>query len=190
MAKLKRPNLRPKQRIDILFPPTTALPLAECGFQEPAIMARNQLEIARCLEKSKGLVTKVKPSAAYAPTIAGQVAMMSNVELLAPMPFEQCLDMYDVGLVIIDYPSTLLYEALPYDVEIAFLLDPVLPFEKQALELLKRRVHVCTTIDEMLTVIDRYRTSTIGRLRDPSFFNRHVYREDCLKRVRDALGCL
>jgi hypothetical protein len=50
----------------------------------------------------------------------------------------------------------------------------VLPYEEKALELLRKRVHYFTEVDDMICQIDLYLKGKVQKKRDDSFLNYYI----------------
>jgi hypothetical protein len=79
-------------------------------------------------------------------------------------------------LVVFEIASTPLFEALPLDVDIFLMLDPIFPFAESALAMLKKRVHVFTAAEELAEAIGRYGIEPLPRLRDQTYYRAYVNR--------------
>jgi hypothetical protein len=99
------------------------------------------------------------------------------------MTLNDFLGKYEPKAVLIEYPSQPLYEVLSSDVEIFFMNDPILPWEEQALEKLKRRVHYSENTEEMMSKLDLFFMGKLKPKRDDSFYRHYVYRKDTGERI-------
>ena len=79
-------------------------------------------------------------------------------------------------LVIFETASTPLFEALPFDLDIFLMVDPVFPFVDSAMSMLRKRAHIFATVEEMSDAIRRYGFERMPKLRDPGFYRTYVNR--------------
>lgn len=196
LPSVKLPVERTPQRrlkVDVLYPFSIVLPLSENTLQDTYSLTQIQKKIIAHLDHLTDLRSIAKPpmvtnerSCMIETTLLG----LRHVEILRGVRLRQVFENYEVGLVVLEYPSTPLYEVIAEDVEIIQLVDATLPFESSALALLKKRVHVCDTVDEVLAKIDQFRAGALTKLRNQEFLKRHVYQPDSQTRIRAFLGSL
>jgi hypothetical protein len=110
------------------------------------------------------------------------------------------MNKYDVKSVLIDACfSTCLYEVLGYDCEIFVIHDELVPFDKEPLELLKKRVYYLETIDSFYEVYKIFMEGRLEKKRNSEFMERHVVNRSIDSKVividkineaiRDACTC-
>ena len=80
-------------------------------------------------------------------------------------------------MIIIEYPSQPLFDCLHLDAEIFLLHDPLHPYEGQAIDELRRRVHFAESIEEIISKMDLYLQNQISPKRDNTFYGHYVYKE-------------
>ena len=74
--------------------------------------------------------------------------------------------------IVSEYPSSPMFEVIGLDTEIFQLSAPNLPFSKEALELLTRRVHWFEEIDHMLEMLELWTNGSLKSKRDLAFYNK------------------
>jgi hypothetical protein len=79
------------------------------------------------------------------------------------------LEIYRPKAVILDFPSTPLYECLHEDVEILMMGDPINPYAEEALKDLSRRVHYTARYDEMEGLLRQFVKGALPKKRDTRF---------------------
>jgi len=112
---------------------------------------------------------------------------LENARLIEDLTFVDCLDFYDIESVIMDYPSTPLFEAVGRDVDIFLMKDPVLPFTGEAMTLLAKRVHCFDDVRSLTGAISEYLQGRLPRLRDRSFYERFVHRSGVEARISQII---
>ena len=83
---------------------------------------------------------------------------------------------YRPRLVVIENISTPLYDAIGLDVDIFLMLDDMWPLSTSALTMLKKRVHIFETPEDLAKAILLYGTTPLNRLRDKEFYQTFVNR--------------
>lgn len=173
-------NLKDKKKnIDILFPVTNSLSMLGVGMSRtpPNQLAERQTAILEYLNTLNDVKSYIKPfmlsnydNCAVLPVLK----RLQKLTIVDYMSFNMFLKKYYPKIIIIEYPSSPLYEALHLDSEIFLLNNPVLPYDEKALELLKKRVHYFTEVDDMIQQIDLYLQGSVPKKRDDSFLNHYL----------------
>lgn len=168
-----------RKNIEILFPVTNSLSMIGAGMTRipPNKMAQNQIAILQYLNSLNNITSYIKPfmlsnydNCAVLPILE----RLKKLKIVDYMPLKMFIERYYPNLIIIEYPSTPLYETLHLDCEIFLLNNPVLPYEEKALELLRKRVHYFTEVDDMIGQIDLYLKGKVQKKRDDSFLNYYI----------------
>jgi hypothetical protein len=94
------------------------------------------------------------------------------------MPLKYFLSKYHPKIILIEQYSTPLYESLHLDSEIFLTDNPVIPFEKKALEKLQKRVHCCHDVAEMIEKLDLYFKGGLKKKRDQSFYHHYIFKNN------------
>jgi hypothetical protein len=164
----------------VLFPITNSLSVLKSSRSAPAYLARAQRAVLEALEARTDLDVWIKPFDGSTSENFACVERLSRLShaRVARHAFTQALEVLRPSLVVSEYPSSPLYECLPYDLDIFCLLDPVLPFTDQARELLERRVHLFATVEELTAALAEYGRGPWPRRRDPGFYERFLHRPE------------
>ncbi len=178
--------------VDMVFPVTNALDIASTGRTSTDRLARAQVAILNALEARTDLVSVVKPfphaSRDYI-AITRHMARLRHARVVQ-QGWRDFLAQYRPGLAIIEFPSTPLYEALPYDMDIFLLTDATAPFAPRARALLQRRVHLFDTAEELTAAIAAYHPAHSPRLRDEGFYRTYVSTPNPKERMHAALATM
>jgi hypothetical protein len=173
---------RKKQKIDILFPLTNSLSITIDGIRiKPDVLTRYQLEILQTLEAFKDLYIVAKPMLNYSDkncSVVEALKRLKHIKVISDLSLQSYLEKYDIRAVIIEYPSTPLFEVMGRDIEIFLLADPVSPFSQQVLNLLKKRVHYFENIEDLKKSLGEWRQGNLPSLRNNEFYNKYVFREN------------
>jgi hypothetical protein len=103
---------------------------------------------------------------------------LRNVKVFWDISLVSFIEKYRVHGVLIEHPSTPLYEVLNLDVEIFLHLDSVLKIESLAFEELERRVYCFHSVDPMIQAIDTFLAGILPRRRDERFYRHYVSRPE------------
>jgi hypothetical protein len=100
-----------------------------------------------------------------------------NIRFNSHLSLLDFLKSYKAKSILLDFPSTPLYEILSLDLEIFLLGDNSFPYDKIALDMLKKRVHYSEDEDEIISLIDSYLFGTLKQKRNNEFYNYYIYKE-------------
>jgi hypothetical protein len=164
---------------DIFFPITNAVSMIRGGMKRhcPNRLAEAQFQIIEFLKKdARRTVVKPLPFSNKNNCLSFLLSEAErHIKIVREQTLKKILRHYSFKCAIIEFPSTPLYELLYCDnLELFLLLDPVMPFEKKALEKLIRRVHVFYDVKELLQAIDSFFNGQLTSKRDNSFFEAYV----------------
>jgi hypothetical protein len=120
----------------------------------------------------------VKPPLYFSENDFGHVQALRNLRhvRVARDTWRAYLSRWRPRLVVSEIASTPLFETLPLDVDIFLMVDPVFPFSESAAVMLRKRVHIFETADELAEAIRRYGRVSLPRLRDDTFYDTYVNR--------------
>lgn len=168
-----------KRQIDILFPLTNSISIFDggCLRTTPHELTLRQIYLLKYLESLKSKHIYVKPfvnSNYQNCSVLPVISSLKNVKLVNDLSLLEFLTKFKPKIVLLDLPSTPLYEVLGLDAEIFLLDDAGHPFESQALERLKKRVHYFTDLVEMIRNIDAFLDGKLEKKRDRDFFKYYV----------------
>lgn len=170
-----------KQSIDILFPITNTCSMLEFGMcrQRPDILAERQTAILKYLNSKTNLRSLIKPLPNVSnETLAAwdELKQMKNLQLVYDVMLPRILMEVAPKVIIIEHPSTPLYDCLSLDADIFMLNDMVRPIERSALERLRKRVYYFEDVDELLHHLDLFFDGKLPSLRNTEFYDRYVMR--------------
>lgn len=154
------------------------------------VMTANQLRILDILESFTeiSVVVKAFPNMVQRTcSIMGRLRRLKHPVLHKDYSLNAWLKMYKPRGVVLDFPSTPLFEVMDQDCEIFLLEDPLIPFGATARSLLEKRVHLFPDVDSLETGLLSWNSGTLPRLRDNTFYSRYVSRPDSRSQVRRYL---
>lgn len=190
--RLQKNSLKRKTVVDILFPITNCVSIFLGTRMNDSRLAMYQTRIIDLLEELSGLRIVVKPLPQYS---AGSSAVYErlkhckNVEINT-LPLRDFLRGHAPKMVVMEYPSTPLFEVLGLDADVFLLSDPIKPFTQQAMELLKKRAYVFDNIDDLTEAILKYTKGQMPKLRNNEFYNKYIYRENTEKIIIETIHSL
>jgi len=184
------------KHIDILFPITNTMSMLEGGMIRipPDRLTERQITLLNYLNSLRDTVVYVKPFSNVDHANLSVWAMLKklrNLHLCDHLSLNSFLQEFHPRAVLIEYPSQPLWEVMHLDTEIFLMGDPVLPWEKQALEELQRRVHYSEDTSEIIQMIESFLRGELTTKRDSTFFNHYVSRghtkENILKTIENLM---
>ena len=171
-----------KAKIDILFPLTNAMSIFPEGCRPKSdLLTTYQTKILKHLDQLDQLRVVVKPfkDSSYENCSVMQViSMLENIEVIDDMHLTACLKENEVRAIVSEYPSSPMFEVIGLDTEIFQLSAPNIPFSKESLELLTRRVHWFEDIDNMLEMLGLWVKGSLKHKRDLSYYNKFLFKEN------------
>ncbi len=181
-----------KRKIDVLFPLANSLSVLAEGLSRlpPHELADRQAAILKYLDSRSGLDVYVKPVPFSTVEMCCQMPLLrrlKNLRVVDDMSLEYFLRRYHPRIVIIEFPSTPLFEVLPLDMEIFLMNDPIQPFEKRALELLQRRVHYCEDVGVLIRDLEDFIEGRCPPKRDGGFVGHYVRRNDVFSGIQGII---
>ncbi len=176
------------KHIDILFPITNTISMFEGGMTRFPLdrLTERQITLLNYLNSLKDTVVYVKPFVNADHTNLAVWAMLKklrNLHLCDYLTLNNFLERFAPRAVLIEYPSQPLWEIMHLDTEIFLMGDPVLPWEKQALEEVQRRVHYSENTSETIQMIDSFLRGELTRKRDDTYFNHYVSRNHAKENI-------
>ena len=106
------------------------------------------------------------------------------------MPLNSFLKKYHPKIILIELPSSPLYDALPLDSEIFLLDNPIIPYDKNALEQLQKRVHYCQDVFEMIAKLDLFLKGGLTKKRDQCFYHHYMFKDNTQKNILSLIDKL
>ena len=173
-----------KKKIDkneILYVPTNSLNLYQGSILRslPNGLLNVQLEILKKLNNLD--IKKLKPNVKPFPgaTIDSSFFLLEinkykNLNYILNTSLKDYFRKRVPGLVIFDLPSTPIYEILSTKAQVILYLDSVNPFTEEALKLLRKRVFICYSMDQIIEYIERYKSNTLEYKYNSEYYSRFV----------------
>jgi|GEM_PF-3682931 hypothetical protein len=169
----------------VVFPATNSYSLLRSARIAPAFLYQAQREILNALDQRPDLEVWVKPflwSSTANFACREQLAAAKNLRV-AGESFTRFMELMQPELLVVEYPSSPLFEGLPFDVDIFLLLDPLYPFSERAEGMLRRRAHVFASAGEMARAIAAYGREPLARLRSPEYHEHYIARPGSAERL-------
>lgn len=183
-----------REKIDIFYPLTNNLSIFFEAYRINASKLRfYQTEILNTLDQLTGLRIVVKPLPNYSEKDCSVIEILKrlqHVKVVDHLTVTSFLRKYETQAVVIDFPSTPLYEVIGEGLDIFLMSDPILPFSNEVLALLKKRVHYFEKIQDLTAALEKYQNGDLPKLRDCGFYNKHVYREDTRELIINTINKL
>jgi hypothetical protein len=192
MSAAQRKESPEKQTIDILFPMAMSMSFFLEGFRiRTNQLYQYQKQLTEFLDNLPDVAVRIKPVPNHDENSCATVQQfkrLKRAQVLSGMTLRECLKSFRINAVLLEYPSTTLFEVLGEDLEIFLLCDPVLPFSPEALDLLKKRVHYFETTADVIEAIRKWVTGDLPKKRDTAFMEKYVSkpdtRQNILKHIR------
>lgn len=185
-------NLRKKiaeskliNKYDILFIPTLSFE----PFHSPFSSKRNskiQNYVIQYLSELKSK-TLVKPFSNFNETNFSEyhLLMNSNLDYLTES-LPNIISKFGFDLVIIDYPSTPLYEVILSESEVILFEDPSIPYKKESRDSISERVHLVKNISQFCYKIEKYINGSLRKKsKSTSFVNDYVFNDNTFDFYQD-----
>ena len=169
--------------IDILFPLTNSMSLFDGGMVRglPDRLAETQIVLLEYLDSLADLDIYIKPfmfSGDHNSAVIPVLKRMKKVKIVDYMPLNGFLRKYHPKVILVELPSSPLYDALHLDSEIILLDNPVIPYDKNALEQLQKRVHYCQDVFEMIDKLDLFLKGRLKKKRDQYFYHHYMFKDN------------
>ena len=145
------------------------------------LLTSYQTKILKQLDQFDELRVVVKPfkgSSHENCSVMQVISMLENIEVIDDMHLTDCLKENEVRAIVSEYPSSPMFEVIGLDTEIFQLSAPNVPFSKESLVLLTRRVHWFEKIDNMLEMLGLWVKGSLKPKRDLSFYNKFLFKEN------------
>lgn len=181
-----------KKTIDILFPLTNCISMFYNLRVNAAELATYQVQLLDFLEGLKNLKIVIKPMPRYSVdncAVCERIKNLRNVSV-STLSLRDFLKSYTPKLIIIDYPSTPLFEVVGLDIDIFLMSDPIKPFTEEALELLQKRVYIFEDIKDLKAAILQYNNGQLNKLRNNEFYHKYVYRKNTRSLILETIDSL
>lgn len=184
-VRLARPPrvARGRIRADIVFPVSlahdmsTGVPLSKgdevLSWQELIIARLDQIAATVVIKPMKHISLNPAYAERYFPA---QFAIRRVRQCLIDesCSFEESLIRYRPRLVIFEWFSTTLQEALAHDVDIVQLIDPTCRPKDAVRKQLEKRVYFAESVDHLLELVDLFVLGDLPLRRDTEYYDRNV----------------
>lgn len=182
-SRIIRNTAKQKKDFDLLLPLTNTLNILNGGMvrEKPELLLKKQIRLLEYLDGLPDVQIAIKPFPGANQWNCGvydRLMKLRNVKVFWDISLVSFIEKYRFRGVIIEHPSTPLYEVINLDVEIFLHLDSVLKIESLAFEELERRVYCFHSIDPMMQAIDNFLTGKLPRRRNKQFYHHYVSRPE------------
>jgi len=193
-VKLIKPH-RSRKKIDIMFPPAINVPFIKGGMRSiNHELTERQIKIIEYLDSLKDLQIYVKPALYMSRERCPMLPVLKrlrNIKVTNDMPLTRFLERYEPKIVVIDFPTQPLYECLfLHDVEIFTMDDKLRTFNKDALSVLRKRVHYSESIEQLIEKLDLFLKGKLEAKRDDSFCHNYVYKNNTERNILSLIDSL
>ena len=176
-----RKNIKKHADFDLLFPLTCTLNMLDSAMvrEKPELLLEKQIRLLDYLDGLSGVKVAVKPfpnANQWNCDLYDKLMTLRNVQVFWDISLVSFIEKYRFRGVLIEQPSTPIYEVLDLDVEIFLHLDSVLEIETPAFEELERRVYCFREIDPMIRAMNTFLAGELPELRDEQFYRHYVSR--------------
>jgi hypothetical protein len=183
IGRSKQLSANNNKKIGILFPLMSTESVFAGGMKKmpPSKLAKRQIKLLEYLNTLKDIKVTVKPFRWSNFENCGSLIVLKRLKRLHidnSMDLNSYLQKKTPKAVLIEYPSTSLYECIHLDIEIFLMNDPVNPYEENALKDLRKRVHYAESYEEMIKKLNCFLDGRLESKRDNSFFNHYVYKKN------------
>lgn len=186
-----RPVRSQREEIDVVFPITNSLSMLAEGMARtpPHELSDRQRVLLEGLNALSDRKIVVKPF------MNSQFENFSADVLLQKYPhlrvdrmcgFDEFLGRHKVRHVVLEFPSTPLFEALETDAQIYLMTDEINPYGQRALAKLAKRVHIFDDPRDLITALSKNMGGTVSANQDQEFYRRYVHGEEDLQVLWDC----
>ena len=193
VGRSKQMSANKHKRIDILFPIINTVSILTGGMARipPSKLVIRQIKLLEYLNTLKDIKVTVKPMRWSNFRDCGIFAVLKRLKRLQ---IENNLDLNTYlqkkmpRAILIEFPSTSLYDCIHLDTEIFLMNDPINPYEEYALKDLCKRVHYAESAEAMIKKINLFIDGKLESKRDNSFFNHYVYKKNSKMNILKQIG--
>lgn len=171
-------GLNIKKQVDILFPITNASYFHRDTLRIPQhLLGQYQRDLLIFLNSLKKYSVIVKPFQSFNHKNSAFIELLQSLDHIkveSHLSFTECLETHHIRSLLIEYPSSPMFEAMSEDVEIFALLNPIIKYNPTADNLLKKRVHLYDTLPDVKLGIADFLNGHLPNKRDASFVERYL----------------
>lgn len=188
-------NRENPKKIDFLFPLTNSMSMLQFGMIRlaPDKVAERQEILLEYLNSLKSCEIYIKPfinCGYHNCSTWGTLKRLKNLKVVNNVFLTDFLLRYSPKAVLMEVPSSPLFDVLPLDTEIFLMDDPVNPYEERALDELKRRVHYCEDTNEVIAKMDLFMMGKLEKKRDDTFYRHYVYKDGTEEKILNLIDTL
>lgn len=182
-----------KEPIDILFPITNTISLLLGGmtrlpFGVLCEVQRKILDFLASLDDKNVYVKPFAGSSEQNACIGSWNFDFKRMHYINDISLVEFLKKYAPKIVIIDYPASPLVDVMDLDTEIFLLADPLIPYNQDALEKLKKRAHCFDSVYELIAAVEMFLEGKLAFKRDDSYMSHYLYKPDTIKNAIAAIN--
>lgn len=97
-----------------------------------------------------------------------------NLKFVTDCSLDSYLSKHNPELIILDLPSTPLYECIDIDCEIFLLIDNINPFTNNSHSLLDKRLHLFDNVNSLTVSVSNWLDNKVKPKRDGTFYSQYV----------------
>ncbi len=183
-GKINIPNPKRKiNKVDILFPIIQSMDMFSGGMLRTFLHEINdsQIKILEHLNSLVNLKVAVKPFANARDEDCSSLILkkkFKNIAFIENLSLIQFLENCLPRIVILELPSTSIYEIANLDTEIFLINDKFNSLSKDAYLKLDRRVHFSDDAQGLIKNLTLFLSGKLESKKDASFFNNYVYKKN------------
>jgi hypothetical protein len=183
IGRSKQLSANSNKKIDILFPLMFTVSVLNGGMAGMPLskLATRQIKLLEFLNNLKDIKVTVKPVRWSNYENCASLVVLKKLKRLQidyNMDLNSYLQKKMPRAILVEFPSTTLYECIHLDIEIFLMNNPVVPYEEYALKDLCKRVHYAESVEEMIKKMNSFLDGRLESKRDNSFLNHYVYKKD------------
>lgn len=187
-------SAKKKTTVDILFPLTIIKPLLMGGVnRRPAhSLCDAQLKILHYLnslnDSFKCYIKPIQGANKHNSPFLMVKEKFTHVHFVNHLSLSEFLDHYLPKIVIIEFPSSPLIDAIGLDTEIFLLSDPVNQYTQEALELLEKRVHCYDNIDDLIKELEAFLDGSLAPKRNDEYLHHYLSSKDAEIKILSSIN--
>ncbi|MBZ0166845.1 MAG: hypothetical protein K8I00_08555, partial [Candidatus Omnitrophica bacterium] len=181
-----------RRSLDVFFPIANNLSMFDGGMKSipPGKLGHRQREILDVLAQASELKVCVKPVRMASPryfAFREYLQDLKSLQVEYNVSVREFLEVYQPKVVLIEYPSTPLYEVLHLDADIFLMMDPLNPFEGQALSELEKRVYIVQDTEDLERHLQQLTLGQLNPKRDHTFYEHYIYKPHREQNILDFI---
>lgn len=171
------------KEINLLFILTNSFSIFDGGMlrMAPDKLTRRQTQIMHYLDSLKIKDIYIKPfmySTYENCSVLPILSRLKHVKVVSSLSVQEFVEEFSPSAIIMDFPSTPLYEVIGLDTEIFLMDDELHPFDSVAFSELEKRVYFSHDTDILIKQVSLYLENSLPKKRDNSFLFHYVVRHN------------